>query len=233
MFAAVALAVLTVLPGSAGGSIAASHPGITSQHVTVHSGDTLSGIAATHCHGNASDWTGLYHRNAKTIGGNPNLILPGQVFSLAGACVHADPPGYTPAGRPLHASGKTWGISYGFPNFCGDGDKDGWDVSCGHASHSAASLPVASSSIGSGGSAYSAFPGAACNVAAESGGNPTAQNPGSSASGLFQDLSTTWNNYDGYSEAKYAPVSVQIAFNQHLAATAGLSQWAADGCPGT
>ncbi len=87
------------------------------------------------------------------------------MFLLSGACSHADPPGYTSAGQPLHltqhvtqhvtqhASGKTWGITYGYPNFCGDGDKDGWDVSCGHASHSA-SLPVASSAI-SGGSSYS------------------------------------------------------------------------------
>lgn len=196
MFSAVALAVLTVLPGNAISSIAVSHPGITSQHVTVRSGNTLSGLSVRYCHGNASDWTGIYHQNAKTIGNDPNLIFPGQVLAIT-KCTHADPPGYTPAGRPLHsAAGKTGGYS-------------------------------------SASSAYSAFPGAACIVSRESGGNATAQNPYSSASGLFQDLSTTWNNYDGYPAAKDAPVSVQIQFNQRLAATAGLSPWAADGCPGT
>ena len=29
-------------------------------------------------------------------------------------------------------SGKTWGVSYGYPNYCGDGDGDGWDVQLRH-----------------------------------------------------------------------------------------------------
>lgn len=98
--------------------------------------------------------------------------------------------------------------------------------------HGTTAVTVSSSSGGAS-SAYSAFPGAACIVAAESGGSATIVNPASGAAGLFQDLPSTWGNYDGYPSAADAPVSVQIAFNQHLAATAGLSQWAADGCPGT
>ena len=43
----------------------------------------------------------------------------------------------------------------------------------------------------------------------ESGGNPLAYNKGSGASGLFQYLDSTWNNYGGYKSAKDAPVSVQ------------------------
>lgn len=74
---------------------------------------------------------------------------------------------------------------------------------------------------------------ATCIVERESGGNPQAQNPSSSASGLFQDLSSTWDNYDGYSSAGQAPASVQIQFNQQLEQESGLSPWAADGCPGT
>lgn len=50
---------------------------------------------------------------------------------------------------------------------------------------------------------------AACIAKYESGGNPTAQNPTSSASGLYQFIDGTWNNYGGYSRAMYAPVSVQ------------------------
>ena len=43
----------------------------------------------------------------------------------------------------------------------------------------------------------------------ESRGNPTAQNPRSSASGLWQFVHGTWNHYKGYNEAKYAPWQVQ------------------------
>lgn len=50
---------------------------------------------------------------------------------------------------------------------------------------------------------------AACIAKYESGGNPTAQNPTSSASGLYQFIDGTWNNYGGYSRAMHAPVSVQ------------------------
>jgi hypothetical protein len=212
MFAAVALAVLTVLPGSAMSSIGASHPGITSQHVTVHSGDSLSAISARVCHGNASDWTGIYHVNRKVIGNDPNLIYPGQ-FLVIPKCTHADPPGYTPAGRPLHVSGKIWGITYGYPNYCGDGDKDGWDEACGH-SH-ASSLPVASSAAYSGSGVYSysglenlwvsaggpswAEAAAATIAECESGGRVYAYNP-SGATGLWQILGQVvggnlWNPY--------------------------------------
>ncbi|WP_037604920.1 LysM peptidoglycan-binding domain-containing protein [Streptacidiphilus rugosus] len=45
---------------------------------TVKSGDTLSEIAAAH----GVDWKSLYSANKGTIGGDPNLILPGQVLNL-------------------------------------------------------------------------------------------------------------------------------------------------------
>ncbi|RAG83233.1 transglycosylase [Streptacidiphilus pinicola] len=45
---------------------------------TVKSGDTLSAIAAAH----GTNWHSLYAANKTTIGGNPNLILPGQVLNL-------------------------------------------------------------------------------------------------------------------------------------------------------
>ncbi len=71
---------------------------------------------------------------------------------------------------------------------------------------------------------------AACVTAHESGGNPTAQNPHSSASGLFQDLDSTWGGYGGYSRAMYAPVEVQYAMNYELWSRAGSSPWAGSGC---
>lgn len=53
-------------------------------------------------------------------------------------------------------------------------------------------------------------------VQCESGGNPRAQNPHSTASGLFQDLDSTWHHYDGYARAMDAPSSVQWSFNMRL-----------------
>ncbi|MER5352019.1 transglycosylase family protein [Kitasatospora sp. NPDC002551] len=45
---------------------------------TVKAGDTLSTIAAAQ----GVDWHDLYSKNAKVIGGNPNLILPGQTLAV-------------------------------------------------------------------------------------------------------------------------------------------------------
>lgn len=50
----------------------------TAKSYTVTSGDTLSGIAATQ--GIAGGWQKLYDTNKSVIGGNPDLILPGQVL---------------------------------------------------------------------------------------------------------------------------------------------------------
>lgn len=43
----------------------------------------------------------------------------------------------------------------------------------------------------------------------ESGGNPTAENPRSSASGLWQILDGTWAGFGGYRRASHAPPAVQ------------------------
>ena len=46
---------------------------------TVKAGDTLSGIAQKL---GLAGWQALYDANRATIGGNPNLIKPGQVLVL-------------------------------------------------------------------------------------------------------------------------------------------------------
>lgn len=48
---------------------------------TVKSGDCLWNIAK-HFYGSGSDYTKIYNANKGTIGGNPNLIYPGQVLTL-------------------------------------------------------------------------------------------------------------------------------------------------------
>lgn len=68
-------------------------------------------------------------------------------------------------------------------------------------------------------------------IAAESGGNITAQNPTSTASGKYQFLDSTWAGYGGYARAKDAPESVQDEkFEQTWAGGAGASHWAASVC---
>ena len=48
---------------------------------TVKSGDCLSAIARQ-VYGDASKWTKIYEANKETIGGNPNLIYPGQKYTI-------------------------------------------------------------------------------------------------------------------------------------------------------
>jgi nucleoid-associated protein YgaU len=68
-------------PGTAGTPSTPGAPGApaTAQPATggytVQSGDCLSEIAYTH---HLDGWQQFYQHNAEVVGGNPNLILPGQ-----------------------------------------------------------------------------------------------------------------------------------------------------------
>jgi transglycosylase-like protein len=65
-------------------------------------------------------------------------------------------------------------------------------------------------------------------LARESGGDPTAENPISTASGLWQILDSTWQGFGGYSHASDAPPDVQNARAAELwDGGAGCSHWSA------
>ncbi len=70
-----------------------------------------------------------------------------------------------------------------------------------------------------------------CTLQKESGGTPTAQNPVSSSSGLWQDTDSTWDNYKGYAHAKDAPPDIQNERNRQIWNNgAGWANWKGDGC---
>lgn len=72
---------------------------------------------------------------------------------------------------------------------------------------------------------------ACCTLAIESHGVASAQNPRSSASGLWQDLTSTWGMFRGYFNAKDAPAGTQNERNAQIYAYgAGWSNWKGDGC---
>jgi hypothetical protein len=67
---------------------------------------------------------------------------------------------------------------------------------------------------------------AGCIAEYESGGDPRAENPTTTASGLYQFVDGTWNGYGGYYHAADAPVSVQTErFYQVWDGGNGASQW--------
>jgi hypothetical protein len=206
---------------------------VTGLVVTVHSGNTLSGLAAQYCGAtHTNDWTGIYAANKATIGSNPNLILIGQNLVIP-KC--DDPPqllalGSTNSAPSTPSSGRVYGITYGDPNYCGDGDRDGWDVSCQTVHSAPAPNPVTQGGTYSG--TYSGGGGfQSCVISRESGGNSQIMNS-SGHYGLYQFSASTWAAYGG-NPADFGNASVaeqnQI-FNNAIAA-GGQSNWAPyDGC---
>lgn len=59
----------------------------------------------------------------------------------------------------------------------------------------------------------------------ESGGRYDAENPSSSASGKYQALDSTWDNYGGYARSSDAPPEVQEAWAREAYAKAGTRPW--------
>ncbi len=225
-----------VAAGAIAGTAVAHHS--REKNYTVRPGDTLSGIAGTYC-GNPGDYPSL--ASASHIA-NPNVIDPGEAVRLA---CHAAVAVAAAAVQHHHRhyrgevgpGGKVWDVTYGYPNKCGDGDGDGWDESCAKLfpQHEAAPVqadpaPQPAHVVVSGTLGMSGFE--ACVIRAESGGNQYAQNPTSTASGLFGFLDTTWTAVTGLpGPARDYSVGQQEAAFQKEYAEAGTSPWGPyDGC---
>ncbi len=63
-----------------GSTASRAHHATGTGNYTVAAGDTLSGIAASHHLGGG--WESLYQENRSTVGGNPDLIFPGQRLNV-------------------------------------------------------------------------------------------------------------------------------------------------------
>lgn len=197
--------------------------------LTVHTGDTLSGIAASH----GKSLSAVEAANPQIK--NPDLIYAGQKVALpgSGAVAHRAPGG-----------GKVWGVTYGYPYKCGDGDGDGWDTPCSALhpaapaqqpsgpSHAVSALPArhhftpSHVSAPAGAGSYQQ-----CVIRRESGGNPHAVNASSGAGGLYQFLPSTWRGLGYSGSPQDASVATQNQAFQRLYAQAGHSPWSpSDGC---
>jgi LysM repeat protein len=190
------------------------HPG--AHHVpasyTVHSGDTLSTIAAD-AYGNAADWPAIWWANRHQVP-NPNIIAVGQRLQLpasghvpasvaraAQAAIPAPPPS-APAQAPA--------------------------VSAPQGDPPAATPVSAAAPASSGGANWSAI--AAC----ESGGN-WSTNTGNGFYGGLQFTEQTWLAYGGgqyASSANLASESQQIAVAQRVLAGQGIGAWPVCGAGG-
>jgi LysM repeat protein len=177
----------------------------------VRPGDTLSSIARR-VYGSAASWPALWWINKAQIR-NPNAIEVGQHLKLSAwhpqidwlvrAAISAIP-------QPVRVIVRTVSYSRSAPR--------------------AIVQPVyhaVESDVYSGGSGFMD-----CVIRAESGGNVTAQNPYSSASGLFGFLDSTWEAITGLAgPARDYSASEQTRAFEKEYAEAGTSPWAPyDGC---
>jgi hypothetical protein len=179
---------------------------------TVRLGDSLSAIAAAH--GFGADWTALWASNFSAVP-DPNVISPGERLELTWGqltpAMQAElarlaaprPSSPPPAQAPAPAPAQSSAPS-------------------GGTAAAAASGPVQVS-----GGAFQQ-----CVIRAESGGNPDAQNPSSTASGLYGFLDTTWEAVTGTpGPARDYSVAEQTAAFDKLYAEDGTAPWSAyDGC---
>jgi hypothetical protein len=167
----------------------------------VQRGDTLSGIAKK-LYGHARFWPVLYKNNRirwadRIAAGKKLTIVPLPRHIPAAPRELAPPPPPAPATH-LVSSGATYNPK------------------------SISVVPAAAPQHISAGGGFEA-----CVIQAESGGNPAAQNPASTASGLFGFLSSTWTAITGLpGPARAYSVATQEAAFQKEYAQAGTAPWA-------
>lgn len=217
----------------------------------VRAGESISSVAARAC-GHAGDWTGIYRasRAHHMTARNANVLTVGQLLVIDCAYAPAELKFASPP-RQVHATlavvhahrighgGKIWGVTYGYPYFCGDGDGDGYDMPCSklhrHAStrryqvHTVyrgrsyrRSYSNATSYRGSGGCQSHI-------IRDESGGNARAVNPSSGAGGLYQFLPSTWHALGHSGLPQDASVAEQTQAYHQQVSQSGYSAWAASG----
>jgi hypothetical protein len=175
-------------------------------YVTVRAGQTLSGIAKAE-YGSARWWPQLWRQNRKTIR-DPGVIRKGERLLITVRWKH--PPEIPRQFRP-HAVLVTHRGAAPQP--------------------APAPSPAPQPSPAPPVSPSSGFE--ACVIQAESGGDPTAYNSSSGASGLYGFLLSTWDSLGvGYPGGAYtAPPSVQHQGFLIEYARAGTAPWAPyDGC---
>jgi hypothetical protein len=171
----------------------------------VQRGDTLSKISKRF-YGHAKDWPVLYRSNrirwADILRTGKRLTIPALPRHIPAAPRELAPP----APVVHHA------VLASAPS--------------GGAAPAAPAIPAATTGYSTGGSFQ------ACVIQRESGGNPVAQNPTSTASGLYGFLSTTWTAITGLpGPARAYSVATQNAAFEKEYAEAGTAPWAPyDGC---
>lgn len=185
---------------------------------TVRSGDTLTAIARVY-YSDAGCWPGIYDDNTSTIGGNPDLIEPGQSLAIPVSCGASQPqssqpapvaqPVSQPAAQPVDTDDQPVHSSYSSSSSSG--------YSSGYSTNASYS----------GGSAFQQ-----CVISRESGGNSQIWNA-SGHYGLYQFSSSTWAAYGGNpADFGHASVAEQNqVFSNAMATPGGASNWAPyDGC---
>jgi LysM repeat protein len=174
----------------------------------VRTGDTLSLISAR-LYGSSRYWTTIYWANKGSIK-YANVIYTGQTLVIpAVPHVLAAPSVMSPAPPPQPQQPVTVAATTEQTN----------NASVTHSG--------GQSQTYSAGSSFQQ-----CVIRAESGGDPTAQNPDSTASGLYGFLDTTWTAVTGLpGPARAYSVAQQNAAFQTLYSEAGSSPWGPyDGC---
>lgn len=191
---------------------------------TTRDGDTFSSIARRML-GHASRWPALWYANRR-LARNPDALRTGLHLTLA---VPAHPVHAWLAARALAAIPKPEPKPKPEPR---PADTRLAATPAAAPAAPAAAAPAAPAAPPAQQVTVSAGGFEACVIQAESGGNPVAQNPSSTASGLFGFLNTTWTAVTGLpGPARAYPAAQQEAAFQKLYAEAGTAPWAAyDGC---